>query len=85
MLQTMFTRHSLGAPVTMDAITKLQYLSLVSKVVTELDNHLGLKDKDLAEFIIKLADESTQLSVRLLLALPSPSQLDSKTVTPFAF
>jgi len=49
----------------MDALAKLQYLSLVSKVVTELDNHLGLKDKDLAEFIIKLADESKDLQVHL--------------------
>lgn len=38
-------------------IHELQQLSLVSKVCTELDNHLGLSDRTLAEFIIHLADE----------------------------
>lgn len=42
----------------MEEIEKLEYLSLVSKVCTELDNHLGLNDKDLAEFVIALADEN---------------------------
>ncbi|CAG7822811.1 unnamed protein product [Allacma fusca] len=42
----------------MDEVQKLEYLSLVSKVCTELENHLGLNDKDLAEFIIALADEN---------------------------
>lgn len=39
------------------SIDELQRLSLVSKVCTELDNHLGLSDRTLAEFIIHLADE----------------------------
>ncbi|CAK8675172.1 unnamed protein product [Clavelina lepadiformis] len=39
----------------MEELEKLEYLSLVSKVCTELDNHLSLNDKDLAEFVIKLA------------------------------
>lgn len=30
-------------------LAELQYLSLVSKVCTELDNHLGLNDKDLGK------------------------------------
>lgn len=34
----------------MDEIEKLEHLSLVSKVCTELDNHLGLNDKDLGEY-----------------------------------
>ncbi|KAK9814683.1 hypothetical protein WJX72_009734 [[Myrmecia] bisecta] len=34
---------------------QLQYLSLVSKITTELETHLGLSEKDLAEFIIELA------------------------------
>ncbi|KAJ8251904.1 hypothetical protein GJAV_G00226740 [Gymnothorax javanicus] len=38
-------------------LKKLEYLSLVSKVCTELDNHLGINDKDLAEFVISLADK----------------------------
>nr|CAB3237998.1 ATP-dependent RNA helicase DHX8-like [Phallusia mammillata] len=41
----------------MDELKQLEYLSLVSKVCTELDNHLGLNDKDLAEFIIRLAEK----------------------------
>ncbi|CAD5117511.1 unnamed protein product [Dimorphilus gyrociliatus] len=41
----------------MSDIEKLEYLSLVSKVCTELDNHLGLNDKDAAEYIIHLADK----------------------------
>lgn len=32
-----------------DELQKLEYLSLVSKVCTELDNHLGINDKDLGE------------------------------------
>ncbi|GIX72460.1 ATP-dependent RNA helicase DHX8 [Caerostris darwini] len=42
----------------MDAIQKLEYLSLVSKICTELNNHLGINDKDLAEFIINLAKKN---------------------------
>lgn len=38
----------------MDEVAKLEHLSLVSKVCTELDNHLGLNDKDLGEFIYPL-------------------------------
>lgn len=34
----------------MDEIERLEYLSLVSKVCTELDNHLGLNDKDLGMY-----------------------------------
>lgn len=42
----------------MEEVTKLEHLSLVSKICTELENHLGLNDKDLAEFIIHLAENS---------------------------
>ncbi|TGZ60711.1 hypothetical protein CRM22_008385 [Opisthorchis felineus] len=38
-----------------DAFRRLEYFSLVSKVCTELTNHLGLDDKSLAEFVIHLA------------------------------
>ncbi|KAM8729641.1 ATP-dependent RNA helicase DHX8-like [Acanthopagrus schlegelii] len=41
----------------LDEIKQLEYLSLVSKVCTELENHLGICEKDLAEFIISLADK----------------------------
>ncbi|XP_034415247.1 ATP-dependent RNA helicase DHX8-like [Cyclopterus lumpus] len=40
-----------------EEIQRLEYLSLVSKVCTELENHLGLSEKDLAEFIINLAEK----------------------------
>lgn len=43
----------------MNELEKLQYLSLVSKVCTELENHLGFNDKDMAEFIIDLAEENS--------------------------
>ena len=39
-------------------LENLEYLSLVSKVCTELENHLGIGDKDLAEFIIDMARSS---------------------------
>ena len=39
-------------------LSKLQQLSLVSKVCAELDAHLGLSDKTLAEFIIHLAADN---------------------------
>lgn len=36
----------------MDDLASLELLSLVSKVTSELQNHLGIKDKTLAEFVI---------------------------------
>lgn len=36
----------------MDEIESLELLSLVSRVTTELQNHLGINDKTLAEFVI---------------------------------
>eukprot|EP00211_Chloroparvula_japonica_P018380 CAMPEP_0119139048 /NCGR_PEP_ID=MMETSP1310-20130426/26804_1 /TAXON_ID=464262 /ORGANISM="Genus nov. species nov., Strain RCC2339" /LENGTH=51 /DNA_ID=CAMNT_0007130305 /DNA_START=159 /DNA_END=310 /DNA_ORIENTATION=+ len=42
----------------MDVLDQLQYLSVVSRVCKELENHVGLSDKDLAEFIIDLAKKS---------------------------
>lgn len=43
----------------MEELSKLEHLSLVSKICTELDNNLGINDKDLAEFIIDLAEKNT--------------------------
>lgn len=34
----------------MNELEKLEHLSLVSKICTELDNNLGLNDKDLGKF-----------------------------------
>ncbi len=39
------------AEIGEDELKKLEYLSLVSKVCTELDNHLGINDKDLGKFV----------------------------------
>ncbi|KAI3389522.1 hypothetical protein SNEBB_005771 [Seison nebaliae] len=39
-------------------MTDLGYLALVSKVCVELENHLQMNDKVLAEFIINLADQN---------------------------
>jgi ATP-dependent RNA helicase DHX8/PRP22 len=36
----------------MDDLAQLEYLSLVSKVASEIENHLGVSDKVLSEFII---------------------------------
>lgn len=36
----------------MDDLESLEFLSLVSRVASELQNHLGTSDKDLAEFLI---------------------------------
>ncbi|KAK9801965.1 hypothetical protein WJX73_002689 [Symbiochloris irregularis] len=40
----------------LDQLQSLQYLSLVSKVTTELENNIGISEKTLAEFIIKLSE-----------------------------
>lgn len=41
----------------MEDIQKLEELSLISKICTELENHLGINDKVLAEFIIAQAEK----------------------------
>ncbi|KAG6830899.1 hypothetical protein H0H92_014050 [Tricholoma furcatifolium] len=38
----------------------LEFLSLVAKITQELNNHIGLDDKTLAEFIIALHDQSNK-------------------------
>jgi len=42
----------------MEDLQNLQYLSIVSKICTELNNHLNINGKDLAEFIIHMAQSS---------------------------
>ncbi|RDY11846.1 putative pre-mRNA-splicing factor ATP-dependent RNA helicase DEAH5, partial [Mucuna pruriens] len=44
-----------------DGLKKLQYLSLLSKVCTELESHTGTSDKVLAEFITELGLTSRNL------------------------
>ncbi|CEM31064.1 unnamed protein product [Vitrella brassicaformis CCMP3155] len=40
----------------------LERLSLISKVTTELYNHWGVEDKDLAEFVVHLGEESSHVN-----------------------
>ncbi|KAL8456471.1 hypothetical protein ACS0TY_034620 [Phlomoides rotata] len=44
----------MGEGIEADGLKKLEYLSLVSKVCTELETHLGFGDKVLAEFITEM-------------------------------
>ncbi|KAJ1814261.1 hypothetical protein LPJ60_006094, partial [Coemansia sp. RSA 2675] len=39
-------------------LRRLEYLSLVTSVTNELSNHIGISDKDVAEYIIHLHDPS---------------------------
>ncbi|KAL7077529.1 hypothetical protein ACQ4LE_003536 [Meloidogyne hapla] len=39
-------------------LDRLEHLNLVSRVITELENHFGLNDKGVAEFIIQLAKDA---------------------------
>ena len=41
----------------MEDLRKLEHLSLVFKVCIELENHVGLTDRDIAEFVIALAEK----------------------------
>jgi ATP-dependent RNA helicase DHX8/PRP22 len=42
-------------------LEQLEFLSLVSKITQELSNHVGIGDKTLAEFIIKIHEDSPSL------------------------
>lgn len=44
-----------------DDLYNLEFLSLVAKITQEIDNHTGLSDKTLAEFVIDLHDKSKTL------------------------
>ncbi|XP_019187956.1 PREDICTED: probable pre-mRNA-splicing factor ATP-dependent RNA helicase DEAH5 isoform X1 [Ipomoea nil] len=44
----------MGPQVEEDGLKKLEYLSLVSKVCSELETHIGVGDKVLAEFITEI-------------------------------
>src|SRR2546427_4906872 len=46
----------------MDDLASLEYLSLVSNVTSELQNHLGISDKTLAEFVIDQRSKCSSLS-----------------------
>lgn len=51
----------------LDEIKRLEYLSLVSKVCTELENHLGICEKDLGNVTIHDSIVSAKLANLLLL------------------
>ena len=44
-----------------DPLYKLEFLSLVSKIATEIENHLGINDRVLAEFVISLQEQAGSL------------------------
>jgi ATP-dependent RNA helicase DHX8/PRP22 len=44
-----------------DDLYNLEFLSLVAKITQEIDNHTGINDKTLAEFVIDLHDKSKTL------------------------
>ncbi|KAJ4744922.1 hypothetical protein LUZ62_058708 [Rhynchospora pubera] len=44
-----------------EGLKKLEYLSLISKVCSELESHVGVADKVLAEFITELGRSSTSV------------------------
>jgi ATP-dependent RNA helicase DHX8/PRP22 len=45
-----------------DDLYDLEFLSLVAKITQEIDNHTGLNDKTLAEFVIDLHDKAKTLA-----------------------
>jgi ATP-dependent RNA helicase DHX8/PRP22 len=45
----------------MDDLYNLELLSLVAKITQEIDNHTGVNDKTLAEFVINLHEQSKTL------------------------
>lgn len=51
----------------MDEVKKLEHLSLVSKICTELENHLGLNDKDLGKVFYRNINNSNVFMVIYIL------------------
>jgi ATP-dependent RNA helicase DHX8/PRP22 len=45
-----------------DDLYNLEFLSLVAKITQEIDNHTGINNKTLAEFVIELHDQSKTLA-----------------------
>ncbi|KAK9907427.1 hypothetical protein WJX75_003407 [Coccomyxa subellipsoidea] len=45
----------------MEQLKELQRLALVNKITTELENHLGISEKTLAEFIVELSKDKTSV------------------------
>uniref|UniRef100_A0A915JHK8 Uncharacterized protein n=1 Tax=Romanomermis culicivorax TaxID=13658 RepID=A0A915JHK8_ROMCU len=62
-------------------LAKLERLSLVSKICTELENHLGLNDKDLAEFIVHLADQNPTFPAFKKALLDNEAEFDDSLIS----
>jgi hypothetical protein len=60
----------------MDTIQKLQQLSLINKVTSELENHGLPGERDLAEFVIHLAGQAKNVSNPMLFVAPICDHLD---------
>jgi ATP-dependent RNA helicase DHX8/PRP22 len=56
------TTSSLCPAMAQDDLYNLEFLSLVAKITQEIDNHIGLNDKTLAEFVIDIHDKSKTLA-----------------------
>ena len=63
-------------------LKQLEYLSLVSKVCAELENHLGISDRDLAEFLVSLAMQENVRTTADFIAVLKKN--DAEIVIPFA-
>jgi len=48
----------------MEELKKLEHLSLVSKICTELDNHYGLNDKDLGNKLVVCVIDNNSIFLR---------------------
>ncbi|KAJ7313397.1 hypothetical protein JRQ81_004728 [Phrynocephalus forsythii] len=64
-----------------EELAKLEYLSLVSKVCTELDNHLGINDKDLAEFVINLAEKNSTFDAFKLVLVKNGAEFTDSLIS----
>ena len=80
-----------GAGAVSEGMRRLTQLSLVSKVCSELESHLGVADRVLAEFVVdlgrasafaaRLTDQGAEL-LDYLAARSTPSSLPSPTTPP---
>ncbi len=60
--RTLVSSTSLTLSMAQDDLYNLEFLSLVAKITQEIDNHAGINDKTLAEFVIELHDQSKTLT-----------------------
>lgn len=65
----------------MEVLEKLKHLQLVSKILMELESHLGLSEKDLAEFLISQAEgcrDAKEFHAKLASEDEFPEQLSER-------